>query len=274
MLLDEDLPAVEAHVFLPEQLAHLTFSSGRRWTLGEGGQLLPVPEATLEGLVTRGTHLISDGVTRALRAELYPWAARQLFGWQYPAPVLDLGAGAAGSGAARTARRIAAALAAGDDETALGLLNGWLLGLASGQQQAGAAGRGWTAGAGVRAAVELYHRGGRPRLAELAAELDVSVRTLERQFLQDVGVSAKTLARLIRFETAHNALASDPQTPLAALAHDLGFSDQAHLTHEFRALGGLTPGTFARMISARHQHVGWLDFRQDHPRLLLPQLPE
>ncbi len=273
MMLDEYHVGAEAHIFMPEQLAHLTFSSGRRWSIGEGGLLTPVPQATLEGLVTTSSHLISEGVTRTLRAELYPWAARQLFGWSYPAAALDLLGGAAGSGAAQTAHEITAALTTCDDETALGLLNDWLLALASGEQRAGGAGREWTAGAGVRAAIELYHRGGQRRLTELAGSLDVSLRTLERQFLHEVGISAKTLARLIRFETAHNLLASAPGTPLAALAYDLGFADQAHLTHEFRILGGVTPGSFIRMIETRHQEVQWLDFRHDNPRLLLPQLP-
>lgn len=265
-LLDEDHPHAERHVFLPEQLAHLTFSSGRSWVQDEGGLLTPVPQATLEGLVTVPAQLYSEGPVRALRAELYPWAARQLFGWSSPDPALDLLAGEAGPGAAGAARAIQAALAARDDETALGLLDGWLLALL--------ARSGWEPGTGVRAAVGLYHSGGQRRLTELALDLDVSPRTLERQFVQEVGIGAKTLSRLIRFETAHNALVYDPQTPLAALAYDLGFSDQAHLTREFRALGGVTPGTFARISEARHQASDWLGAEQHDPRTLLPQLPE
>lgn len=73
-LLDEDHPRAERHVFLPEQLAHLTFSSGRSWVLGGGGLPAPVPRAMPEGLVTAPAHLYSEGPVRALRAELYPWA--------------------------------------------------------------------------------------------------------------------------------------------------------------------------------------------------------
>lgn len=273
-LMDENHPQAEQHAFLPEQLAHLTFYSGRSWVLGGGGLRTPVPQATLEGLVTAPVQFSSEGPVRALRAELYPWAARQLFGWSYPDPALDLLAGAAGRGAAGTAWAIRVALAAQDDETALGLLDAWLLALASGQQGARPAGRAWTAGAGVRAAVRLYHSGGQRRMAELAGELDLSPRTLERQFVQEVGIGAKTLSRLIRFETAHNALVFEPQTPLAALAYDLGFSDQAHLTREFRALGGLTPGTFARISAARRQASEGSDVQQHDPRILLPELPE
>ncbi|ADV65786.1 helix-turn-helix domain-containing protein [Deinococcus maricopensis] len=272
-LMDEDHPQAEQHVFLPEQLAHLTFYAGRSWTIGVSGALTLMPQATLEGLVTTPAHFYSEGPVRAIRAELYPWAARQLFGWTYPDAALDLLAGDAGDRAARAAHAIRAALTAHDDETALGLLDDWLLALASGRQAAGRAGREWTVGTGVRAAVQLYHSGGQRRMADLAEELDVSPRTLERQFVQEVGIGAKTLARLIRFETAHNLITIDPQTPLATLAYDLGFSDQAHLTREFRALGGLTPGTFARLSEQRHQG-DWLDALQYDPRTLLPELPD
>jgi AraC-like DNA-binding protein len=265
-LFDENQARAEQHAFLPEQLAHLTFFSGRSWIMDRSGQLRLMPQATLEGLVTVPTQLYSEGPVRALRAELYPWAARHLFGWSYPDPALDLLAGAAGSAAAGTARAIRAALAACDDETALGLLNDWLLDLLVQSS--------WAPGAGVRAAVQLYHSGGQQRVTELAGELDVSVRTLERQFIQEVGIGAKTLARLIRFETAHNALVYNPQTPLAALASDLGFFDQAHLTREFRALGGMTPGTFARLSEARHETSEASEFQQNNPRYLLPQLSE
>lgn len=264
-LSDHDHPQAERHVFLPEQTAHLTFFSGRSWTLGAGGQLTPVAQASLEGLVTVPAQLYSEGPVRALRADLYPWAARQLFGWSYPDPPLDLRSGAAGPEAARAARAISAALGARDDETALGLLDDWLCSLADQ--------RGWTPGAGVRAAAQLYHSGGQRRVAELASGLGLSPRTLERQFVQEVGIGAKTLARLIRFEAAHNTLNFDPSTPLAALAYDLGFADQAHLTREFRALGGLTPGAFARFIEARSGAHAWPDPALN-PRLLLPQLPD
>ncbi len=265
-LLEEDHVQAEQHVFLPGQLAHLTFYAGRGWMLGGSGPLTPVPEVTLEGLFTAPAQFIARGRVRALRVELYPWAARQLFDWTYPDPALDLLAGTAGQGAAGAARAIRAALAARDDDAALGLLERWLLALASN--------RAWTAGAGVQAAARLYHSGGRGRVAELAGDLDVSARTLERQFMREVGITAKTLARLIRFETAHRTLTVEPRTPLAALASDLGFFDQMHLTREFRALGGVTPGTFARLSAAQRREGKRLDVERLNPRVLVPQLPE
>ncbi|WP_407568682.1 helix-turn-helix domain-containing protein [Deinococcus altitudinis] len=271
-LLSGEAPRAEQHSFLPEHTAHLTFHTGNSWVLSPDGLMTPLPTATLDGLVTAPTALMSEGPVRALRAELYPWAARHLFGWSYPEAPLDLLGGAAGPRSSGAARKIQAALAAHDDEAALGLLDDWLLGLL--------AERVWTPGVGVRAAVQLYPADGMMvgepvRMADLAEELGVSPRTLERQFLQEVGIGAKTLSRLIRFETAYNTLSGAPQTPLASLAYEMGFADQAHLTREFRALSGLTPGHFARLAGARGQpEFEGSDVLDDNPRLLRPVLPD
>lgn len=242
-IVEESTLQPERHMLLPEHTAHLIVHSGGTWVLGPGGVAAPLPLATLSGLTLTPAPLVSGGPTRALWAELYPWAARQLLGWSYPDPPLDLSTGAGGPALSAAVRAISAALAAADWDTAVGLLEGWLLARAAQTARA--------AGPGVRAAVRLYHSTGQARVADLAAELDLSPRTLERQFAQEVGIGAKSLARLIRFETAHNLLSDDPQTPLATLAYDLGFSDQAHLTREFRALGGLTPGAYARLSRLR-----------------------
>lgn len=89
---------------------------------------------------------------------------------------------------------------------------------------------------------ELMRRsGGRMRVEEVAAQLGCSRRHLAKQFDREVGVSPKVAARLIRFEAARARLGS---VPLARLAADHGFADQAHLAREFRALGGAPPSEF------------------------------
>ena len=66
--------------------------------------------------------------------------------------------------------------------------------------------------------------------------------------MAEVGVNAKTLARLIRFEEVRNRLWLEPKVSLAQLAYELGFADQAHLTREFRALSYMTPRTFGQFV--------------------------
>ncbi len=62
---------------------------------------------------------------------------------------------------------------------------------------------------------------------------------------------AGTLARLIRFETIRNRLTMDPLASLSDLAYDLGYTDQAHLIHDFGAFADRTPGEFATSVAQR-----------------------
>ncbi|WP_181781862.1 helix-turn-helix domain-containing protein [Pseudonocardia pini] len=81
-------------------------------------------------------------------------------------------------------------------------------------------------------------------VAELAAETGWSRRYLSARFRSQVGLAPKTAARVLRFERAAGlAVAGDP---LGRIAAECGFSDQAHLNREFRALAGVTPTAYRR----------------------------
>ncbi|MEE8104146.1 MAG: helix-turn-helix domain-containing protein [Planctomycetota bacterium] len=65
-------------------------------------------------------------------------------------------------------------------------------------------------------------------------------RRLERAFRRDVGMPAKTLARVVRFQQAVRALDTGGQGG-AQLALACGYFDQAHLIRDFRAFAGQSP---------------------------------
>jgi AraC-like DNA-binding protein len=98
-----------------------------------------------------------------------------------------------------------------------------------------------------RAWTLLERSGGRMRVGELAAELGCSRRHLVNRFAADVGAPPKTAARLIRFERARRRLGS---APLARVAADCGYADQAHLAREFAELGGAPPTAFRPLTGA------------------------
>jgi AraC-like DNA-binding protein len=117
----------------------------------------------------------------------------------------------------------------------------------------------------VLAAVRLMQRGRRAHVSGLAGQLGVSDRQMRRRFLHEVGVSPKTLHRVLRFQT-FLALAqrnvADGHHPsgfgAAALAEEVGYADQAHLTRECARLTGLAPSSlFGEMASrcAGHSHA-------------------
>jgi AraC-like DNA-binding protein len=85
---------------------------------------------------------------------------------------------------------------------------------------------------------------GRPRarVGPVAAELGVSARQLHRRVSDAVGYGPKMLARVLRFRR----LQALPPAPLAELAFDAGYADQAHMTSEVTHLAGLSPVRFLK----------------------------
>jgi AraC-like DNA-binding protein len=89
----------------------------------------------------------------------------------------------------------------------------------------------------------LLETGGRHPVGNLADELGWSARRLIVRFREQVGVTPKTAARVIRFDRTVARL-RQPDESLADIAHACGYFDQAHLNREFRELAGTTPRLF------------------------------
>lgn len=89
----------------------------------------------------------------------------------------------------------------------------------------------------------LLASGGAVSVSSLADALGWSHRHLVARFHDQVGLSPKAAGRVIRFGRAMSLLR--PGVPLAELALECGFYDQAHMNREFRAMAGTTPGRIA-----------------------------
>ncbi len=92
-------------------------------------------------------------------------------------------------------------------------------------------------------------------VSEVAAAAHATVRTLERNFKQSSGYSVKDVSGLMRFEQVRNRLWHYPDSNLAGLAHELGYTDQSHLSREFKRYSGTTPAAFARKAKKGKQAV-------------------
>jgi AraC-like DNA-binding protein len=83
------------------------------------------------------------------------------------------------------------------------------------------------------------------RVEQLVELSGWSLRTLQRRFRRQLGVSPKWVLARFRLQEAALAIERDPGVDLAALAVRLGWYDQAHLTNDFRRMLGETPGQYA-----------------------------
>ena len=79
------------------------------------------------------------------------------------------------------------------------------------------------------------------RVDQLAALSGLSVRGLQRLFAEYVGVGPKWVMRRARLHEAAERADRGNVADWAALAAELGYADQAHMTREFTALIGVPP---------------------------------
>ncbi|SEO66995.1 helix-turn-helix domain-containing protein [Actinacidiphila rubida] len=83
------------------------------------------------------------------------------------------------------------------------------------------------------------------RVDELAERTGLSVRALQRLFAEYVGASPKWVLRRARLHEVAARADGGAGIDWAALAADLGYADQAHLTRDFTAAVGAPPGRYA-----------------------------
>lgn len=77
-----------------------------------------------------------------------------------------------------------------------------------------------------------------------------SSRHLSRLFREGAGMGYKSYLRVLRINAAARRLRAGPESlTLTALAQDLGYFDQAHFIHDFKATCGVTPGTYRTRLT-------------------------
>ncbi len=97
---------------------------------------------------------------------------------------------------------------------------------------------------------QLDGSGGQARIADLVEQTGWSHRHVAKSFGEEIGLTPKQAAGIIRFERAASDLA---RLPLAEIAIRHGFADQSHLTRSMLRYAGETP----RDHSAAQRPTPW-----------------
>lgn len=90
----------------------------------------------------------------------------------------------------------------------------------------------------------LIGEGGANTPAEAAVRLAVSLRTLQRMTHRYIGLPPAAIIRRRRLQDAARVVREQPGVSLATIAADLGYTDHAHLTGDFRSVLGFTPSDY------------------------------
>jgi len=249
---DLHVPATSEQRLYPEHTLSLSFLDGTSWfsadPIGAARGLAPVPAVFIDHPTTQPVRIVSLGRTRMVGINFYVWGAIRLFG-RLPGND-DVGSLVP----ARIATTIAQLLALGELDAAIDVLEQFVAERARAVELAPSP--------AIEVATTLCDRAGHGSILELADASSLSIRQLERQFQRQVGMSPKTLARVIRFESARRRMEHAPDASLTELAHALGFADQAHFSREFRALAWISPRAFQADVRAQRAVRGDVAFVQ------------
>jgi AraC-like DNA-binding protein len=242
---------------LPDACIELILNFGSSYRQMSGSSPRELPQVFLIGLQYKPLILEANGVVRIIAIRFFAWGALPLL--QHEVRPDSTMKAELDNEWHPVVSKIAAKVHASEYQKAVEDIEDFLIGkrlnsLFEPQQ--------------VQAAARLLYRTkGQFRVSDLADYLNLSVRQLQRQFEDAIGVSPKTLARTIRFEAIRNRLMFEPSANLTELAYEFGYTDQAHFINDFKAFTDKTPGEFA----AEMQNLQEL-FR-DHENVVFLQSP-
>lgn len=101
----------------------------------------------------------------------------------------------------------------------------------------------------VKAVQMIEASKGMAKIAEIAENIGVSMRHLQRTFRKHTGLTPKQFTRARRFRATAVSMVEDSDLNWAQRAAEFGFTDQSHLSNEFAAVSGRSPNSFADKVS-------------------------
>jgi AraC-like DNA-binding protein len=227
---------------MPDGYAEIIFHFGSLCRMTGTGGLAPLPSPFMMGLLNQPALFYATNRLEIIAIRCFPWTVFDLLGLP------------SGKAAVQTFEHaiaqlhpvLASYMQAGKIHEALAHVKQYFLNARS---------RIATDSMLFKAGVAMRQANGTLPVNQVAAAAHATVRTLERKFKQSSGHTVKDVSGLMRFEQARNRLWLDPNANLAGLAHELGYTDQSHLSREFKRYSGNTPAAFARKAKEGKQVV-------------------
>ncbi len=108
-----------------------------------------------------------------------------------------------------------------------------------------------------QAALVIRTRQGQVSLEKLADDIGLSLKQLERKFVENSGIPPKRLCRILRFRNLFLHITAHPTDKWVDTALTCGYYDQAHLINDFKLFTGMSPAAFIREIVNRDLFINW-----------------
>lgn len=203
--------------------------------LDEAGEMHLQDRVLFAGQLTRAVKLVPRGYARIVGAHLRPHAAHALFG----VPQREM------SDAIVDLRNVHRKLARRLHDDVVGQPSGEAMVAALDTAIGSEAARVRIEGPTAAAVALATGRKGLVQVADLADQLGLSARQIERLFDERVGLSPKFFLRVVRFQEVLRGIRHQTNgTTWAVRAAEHGFYDQAHFIRDFKMFVGESPGAW------------------------------
>jgi AraC-like DNA-binding protein len=226
---------------IPDGYAEITFHFGSSCSISTDNGLEVLPSPFMVGLLNKPVHFFAQNRLEVIGIRCYPWTVFNLLGIESNQKGINTFTHAI----AQLQQPLEEHLKSGNIDAAIAMLSEYFLNSLPNTPDTTV----------QKAGTILHNAKGNLPVSNIADAAHTTVRTLERKFRESSGHTVKDVSALLRFEQARNQLWLNPETPLAALAHDLGYTDQSHLSREFKKYSGTTPATFARQAKKDRQFI-------------------
>ncbi len=90
----------------------------------------------------------------------------------------------------------------------------------------------------------ILQQKGRISIGALTKKLHITERTLQRKFIEYIGISPKQFARIIQFQASFDQISNEAFSRLTEIVYENGYADQSHFIRSFRKFTGEKPSRF------------------------------
>lgn len=90
----------------------------------------------------------------------------------------------------------------------------------------------------------IINTGGQQSIRTIAEKSKLNIRTFERRFMKETGLSPKQFSKIIQFQATVEHLNSKDYSKLSDIVYENGFADQSHFIRVFKTFTGKTPKVF------------------------------
>ncbi|NML36806.1 helix-turn-helix transcriptional regulator [Chitinophaga sp. G-6-1-13] len=197
-----------------------------------------LPEMFLYGQTTKNVEIASLGPSKATGVIFQPNGLKSVFGLNAGELTNDCVDIQLVPGNGRLSEQLGAAGTAG---TQVEILSSWLHKRITGNPAA-------TDPLVDYAVAQIANSNGNTSLRDLQEKLQLTERTFERRFKEQVGITPKLFSRICQYQASLHQLKSNDYSKLSDIAFENDYADQSHFIRSFKEFTGCSPYQFQKLL--------------------------